>query len=99
VGDVTSVGTAKAGALAEGAARVVAAALIAQLRGGPSPGRAREPAPAISSSDMTRSGAWTWTFLSGPKTRGTLEEPSEALAAEKALFGSSPPLSRRLKVV
>jgi hypothetical protein len=38
VGDVTSVGTAKAGVFAGGAARVVAAALIAQLRGGSSPG-------------------------------------------------------------
>ena len=37
VGDVNGVGTPKAGVFAEGAARVVAAAIIAQLRGGPSP--------------------------------------------------------------
>ena len=35
VGDVNGVGTAKAGVFAEGAARVVAAGIIAQLRGGP----------------------------------------------------------------
>ena len=28
-------------------------------------------------------------FLSGPKPTGTFQEPSEALVAEKALFGSS----------
>lgn len=38
VGDVTSVGAPKAGTFAEGAARVVAAPIIAQLHGGPSPG-------------------------------------------------------------
>ena len=37
VGDVTSVGTPKAGVFAEGAARVVAASLIAELQGGEQP--------------------------------------------------------------
>ena len=37
VGDVNGVGTPKAGVFAEGAARVVAAAIIAQVRGGPPP--------------------------------------------------------------
>src|SRR5258707_2277499 len=37
VGDVNGVGTPKAGVFAEGAARVVAAAIIAKLRGGPAP--------------------------------------------------------------
>ena len=37
VGDVNGVGTPKAGVFAEGAAHVVAAAIIAKLRGGPSP--------------------------------------------------------------
>ena len=37
VGDVTSVGTAKAGVFAEGAGRVVADQLIARLRGDPEP--------------------------------------------------------------
>ncbi len=37
VGDVNGVGTAKAGVFAEGAAKVVAAAIIAKLRGGESP--------------------------------------------------------------
>ncbi|HEX2706413.1 MAG TPA: FAD-dependent oxidoreductase, partial [Solirubrobacterales bacterium] len=38
VGDVTTVGVPKAGVFAEGAARVVAAALIARVRGGEGPG-------------------------------------------------------------
>ena len=37
IGDVTSVGTAKAGVFAEGAAQVVAAALIAEQKGGEGP--------------------------------------------------------------
>src|SRR5207302_4776890 len=37
VGDVNGVGTPKAGVFAEGSAQVVAAAIIARLRGGPSP--------------------------------------------------------------
>ena len=37
VGDVNGVGTPKAGVFAEGPAQVVAAAIVAQLRGGPSP--------------------------------------------------------------
>ncbi len=37
VGDVNGVGTPKAGVFAEGAAQVVAAEIIAQLRGGPEP--------------------------------------------------------------
>jgi sulfide:quinone oxidoreductase len=37
IGDVTSVGTAKAGVFAEGAARIVAASLIAEMRGGGQP--------------------------------------------------------------
>ena len=38
VGDVTTVGVPKAGVFAEGAARVVAASLIARVRGGEKPG-------------------------------------------------------------
>ena len=56
VGDVTSVGTPKAGVFAEGQAAVVAAAIIARVRGAasrPPPTTAR--ASATSSSATTRS--------------------------------------------
>ena len=43
VGDVATVGVPKAGVFAEGAARVVAASLIARLRGGERAGRLRRP--------------------------------------------------------
>ena len=43
----------------------------------------------MSSSATTRSARVDVDFLSGPKPTGTYQEPSEALAAEKALFGSS----------
>ncbi len=89
VGDVTSVGTAKAGVFAEGAARVVAAALIAQLRGGPSPGPYTGTGSCYVEFGHDVVGRVDVDFLSGPKPTGTFQEPSEALAVEKALFGSS----------
>ncbi|OFW22247.1 MAG: flavoprotein reductase [Acidobacteria bacterium RIFCSPLOWO2_02_FULL_65_29] len=89
VGDVTSVGTAKAGVFSEGAARVVAAGLIAQLRGGPPP----EPYAGRGSCYVEfghhQVGRVDVDFLSGPKPTGIFEAPSEALVAEKALFGAS----------
>ncbi len=89
VGDVTSVGTPKAGVFAEGAARVVAATLIAQLRGEPSPGPYTGRGPCYIEFGHDVVGRVDVDFLSGPKPTGTFQEPSEALAVEKALFGSS----------
>ena len=89
VGDVTSVGTPKAGVFAEGAARVVAAALITQLRGGPSPGPYTGTGSCYVEFGHDLVGRVDVDFLSGPKPTGTFQEPSPALVAEKALFGSS----------
>jgi sulfide:quinone oxidoreductase len=89
VGDVTSVGTPKAGVFSEGAARVVAAALIAQLRGGPSPGPYDGAGSCYVEFGHGHVGRVDVDFLSGPKPTGSFQEPSEALVAEKALFGSS----------
>ena len=61
VGDVTSVGTPKAGVFAEGAARVVADQLIAQIRGETEPPATTAPARAGSSSATTGSPASTST--------------------------------------
>ena len=89
VGDVNGVGTAKAGVFAEGAARVVAAAIIAQLRGGPSPEAYKGAGACYVEFGHNQVGRVDVDFLSGPKPTGTFQEPSEALVAEKASFGSS----------
>ena len=89
VGDVNGVGTPKAGVFAEGAARVVAAAIIAQLRGGPSPEAYKGAGSCYVEFGHGQVGRVDVDFLSGPKPTGTFQEPSEALVAEKAQFGSS----------
>ena len=90
VGDVASVGTPKAGVFAEGAARVVAATLIARDRAAErSRPRTTGAAPATSSSARGRVGRVDVDFLSGPKPTGTFQEPSVDLAAEKKEFGAS----------
>jgi sulfide:quinone oxidoreductase len=89
VGDVNGVGTPKAGVFAEGAARTVAASIIAQLRGeAPAP-----PYRGIGSCYLefgeNKVGRVDVEFLAGPKPTGTYHEPTVALRAEKDLFGSS----------
>jgi sulfide:quinone oxidoreductase len=89
LGDVATVGVPKAGVFAEGAARVVADALIARLRGEEEP----EPYDGLGSCYIEfgagRVGRVDIDFLSGPKPTGTFQEPSAALVAEKEHFGSS----------
>ena len=89
VGDVNGVGTPKAGVFAEGAARVVAASIIAQLRGGPSPEAYKGAGSCYVEFGHSQVGRVDVDFLSGPKPTGTFQTPSEALVAEKANFGSS----------
>jgi sulfide:quinone oxidoreductase len=89
VGDVNGVGTPKAGVFAEGAARVVAAAIIARFRGGPSPEAYKGAGSCYVEFGHGQVGRVDVDFLSGPKPTGIYQEPSEALAAEKVLFGSS----------
>lgn len=89
VGDVTSVGTPKAGVFAEGAAAVVADDLIAQIRGG-------APAPAYDGTgscyiefgdhEVARVDV---DFFSGPSPTGTFVDPSVEMAAEKGAFRST----------
>ena len=89
VGDVTSVGTPKAGVFAEGAARVVAASLVAKIRAGAPPG----PYDGAGSCYLEFGGGEVArvdvNFLSGPRPTGAFVEPSLALVAEKAEFGTS----------
>jgi sulfide:quinone oxidoreductase len=89
VGDVNGVGTPKAGVFAEGAARVVAEAIIAQVRGGASTDAYKGRGSCYVEFGHGQVGRVDVDFLSGPKPTGTFQPPSEALVAEKVLFGSS----------
>jgi sulfide:quinone oxidoreductase len=89
VGDVNGVGTPKAGVFAEGAARVVAASILAHIRGGPPPDPYRGIGACYLEFGAGQVGRVDVEFLAGPKPTGTFQPPSEALKAEKDLFGSS----------
>jgi sulfide:quinone oxidoreductase len=89
VGDVTTVGVPKAGVFAERAARVVAASIIATIRGGEGP----EPYDGRGSCyiEFGRGlvGRVDVDFFSGPKPTGVFNEPSDILVRDKEHFGSS----------
>jgi sulfide:quinone oxidoreductase len=89
VGDVNGVGTPKAGVFAEGSAQVVAAAIIAGMRGGPPPQAYKGRGSCYVEFGHGQVGRVDVDFLSGPKPTGTFQSPSEALVAEKAQFGVS----------
>lgn len=89
VGDVTSVGTAKAGVFAEAAARVVAASIIADVQGGEQPEAYKGAGICYVEFGGDRVGKVEVDFLSGATPTGTFTEPSAATFAEKQHFGSS----------
>jgi sulfide:quinone oxidoreductase len=89
VGDVATVGVPKAGVFAEGAARIVAASLIARVQGGEQPGAYEGRGSCYIEFGAGRVGRVDVDFLSGPKPTGTFQAPSDALVAEKRHFGSS----------
>ncbi len=89
VGDVTSVGTPKAGVFSEGAARVVAASLIAGLLGGEQPSSYTGAGSCYIEFGGDRVGRVDVDFLSGPSPTGSFIEPSSTLVGEKQYFGSS----------
>ena len=89
VGDVATIGVPKAGVFAEGAAGVVAASLIARLRGRDQPGAYDGLGSCYIEFGGGRVGRVDVDFLSGPKPTGTFHEPSAALVAEKHDFGST----------
>jgi sulfide:quinone oxidoreductase len=89
VGDVTSVGTPKAGVFAEGQAAVVAETISAQIRGTTGPGPYDGHAVCYVEFGRDEVGAVDVTFISGKPPRGVLEGPSQALAEEKLAFGAS----------
>jgi sulfide:quinone oxidoreductase len=89
IGDVTSVGTPKAGVFAEGAARVAAASLIAELQGGAQPSAYNGAGSCYVEYGAGLVGRVDVDFFSGPSPTGSFIEPSGALVGEKQRFGSS----------
>lgn len=89
VGDVATVGVPKAGVFAEGAARTVAASLIARIRGGEGADAYGGLGSCYIEFGSGQVGRVDVDFLSGPKPTGAFNEPSTALVAEKEHFGSS----------
>lgn len=89
VGDVATVGVPKAGVFAEGAARVVAHALISRILGTGESEEYNGLGSCYIEFGAGRVGRVDVDFLSGPKPTGTYHEASQALVAEKRHFGSS----------
>jgi sulfide:quinone oxidoreductase len=89
VGDVTSVGTPKAGVFAEGAARVVAEEIIASIRSGEQPPGYDGKGFCYIEFGGGRVGSVEVQFLSGQPARGTYYGASLDLAADKKEFGRS----------
>ncbi len=93
VGDVATVGVPKAGVFSEGAARVVAAEVLATIRNGEQPEGYDGLGSCYIEFGDGRVGRVDVDFLSGPNPTGTFQEPSATLVAEKHEFG----LSRRAR--
>jgi len=89
IGDIANTGTPKAGVFAEGAARAVAASLIARIRGGDKPGAYNGAGSCYIEFGAGRIGRVDVDFFSGPSPTGTYHEPSVAMRSEKEHFGSS----------
>lgn len=88
VGDVTSVGTPKAGVFAEGQAAVVAAAISARLRGEATATTYGGRGICYLEFGHEMVAKVDVTFLSGQAPAGGLEGPSADLGADKTEFGS-----------
>jgi sulfide:quinone oxidoreductase len=89
VGDVNGVGTPKAGVFAEGSARVVAEAILAEVRGGAAPEAYKGQGSCYVEFGRDEVGRVDVDFLTGPKPSGTFQRQSAALRAEKTRFGAS----------
>jgi sulfide:quinone oxidoreductase len=89
IGDVTSVGTPKAGVFSEGAARIVAGSLIAEFQGGDAPAAYAGAGSCYVEFGANRVGRVDVDFLSGPSPTGSFLDPSAGLVREKEHFGSS----------
>ena len=88
VGDVTSVGTPKAGVFAEGQAAVVAAAIIARAADAESGHTYDGRGICYLEFGRDQVAKVEVTFVSGQMPNGKLEGPSSLLAEDKAAFGT-----------
>lgn len=89
VGDVTSVGTPKAGAFSERQADVVADALIARARAEQTTSSYDGKGLCYLEFGADEVARVEVTFVSGQPPSGTFDDPSAQLAREKAEFGTS----------
>lgn len=89
IGDVTSVGTPKAGVFAEGAAKIAATAIIAAFKGNEHHAAYTGAGSCYIEYGKGKVGRVDVDFFSGPKPVGVHHEPSEAMVADKEHFGSS----------
>lgn len=89
IGDVTSVGTAKAGVFAEGAARIVAASILAGMQAGDAPSAYKGDGICYVEFGGDLVGRVDVDFLSGPEPTGSFTEPSLEITGEKQDFGTS----------
>jgi sulfide:quinone oxidoreductase len=89
LGDVTSVGTPKAGVFSEGQAAVVADRIAARVRGDAESAQYGGHGICYVEFGADRVAKVDVTFVSGKPPTGDWEGPSQRLAAEKADFGSS----------
>jgi sulfide:quinone oxidoreductase len=88
VGDVTSVGTPRAGVFSEGAGKVVAAAIIARHRGGESAPYQGDGHCYIEFGEDQVAEIYV-NFLGGPKPSSDFKGATPEGVANKRLFGSS----------
>ncbi len=88
-GDVADVGVPKAGVFAESAARVVASAIAASIRGESSSDLYEGRGSCYIEFGSGQVGRVDVDFLGGPKPTGVFRPPSDELVAEKVEFGSS----------
>ncbi len=89
VGDVATGGVPKAGVFSEGAARVVAAHVLAELQHGEQPAGYDGLGSCYIEFGAGRVGRVDVDFLSGSRPTGAFQAPSAALVAEKENFGAS----------
>jgi len=89
IGDVTSVGTPKAGVFAEGAAKIAAASIIAIYKGKESEAAYTGAGSCYIEFGKGEVARVDVDFFSGPKPFGIHHDASEALVIDKEQFGSS----------
>jgi sulfide:quinone oxidoreductase len=88
VGDVATAGVPKAGTFAEGAAKIVAQHLLAEIAGGDEPGRHLGQGTCYIEFGEGRIGSVDIDFLSGPERTGHFNPPSAEQMALKEKFGA-----------